>query len=73
MERGQRDKASPLYRTVLSVSSSESLGWGTDVMEGAVTGCWSTANSGTKARVNPLRDRAGSDKPFIKAPEPMIL
>lgn len=61
MERGQRDKASPLpYRTVLSVSRSESLGWGTDVMEGAVTGCWSTANSGMKARVNPLRDRAGS-------------
>lgn len=48
---------------VLSVSRSESLGWGTDVMgamEGAVTGCWSTANSGTKARVNPLRDSAGS-------------
>lgn len=47
------------YRTVLSVSRSQSLGGGRKEEE-AVAGCWSTASSGTKARLSPLKDIAGS-------------
>lgn len=51
------------YRTVLSVSRSQSLGGGRkeeEEEEEAVAGCWSTASSGTKARLSPLKDIAGS-------------
>lgn len=60
------------YRTVLSVSRSQSLGGGREdeeeeqheeeeeEEEGAVAGCWSTASSGTKARLSPLKATAGS-------------
>lgn len=59
---------SPLHRTVLSVSRSQSLGGGRekedeedeDEEKEAVAGCWSTASSGTKARLSPLKDTAGS-------------
>lgn len=51
----QSVSSSPAYRTVLSVSSSQSLGGGREE-----AGCWSTANSGTKARLSPLKDIAGS-------------
>lgn len=47
------------YRTVLSVSKSQSLGRGR-VQEETVKSCWSTASSGTKARLSPLKDIAGS-------------
>ena len=48
------------YRTVLSVSRSQSLGRGRGEEEVVVAGCWSTASSGTKARLSPLKDIAGS-------------
>lgn len=51
--------SSPSYRTVLSVSMSQSLGRGR-VQEETVTSCWSTASSGSKARLGPLKDIAGS-------------
>lgn len=58
---------SPPYRTVLSVSRSQSLSRSREVEEDdeeeereAVAGCWSTASSGTKARLGPLKDIAGS-------------
>lgn len=52
-------EACPLpHRTVLSESSSESLWEGNE--EEAITGCWSTAKSGTNALLNPFRDSAGS-------------
>lgn len=51
--------SSSSYRTVLSVSNSQSLGRGR-VQEETVTSCWSTASSGTKARLSPLKDIAGS-------------
>lgn len=55
----QSVSSSPSYRTVLSVSKSQSLGRGR-VQEETVTSCWSTASSGTKARLSPLNDIAGS-------------
>lgn len=55
----QRRSSSPTYRTVLSVSKSQSLGRGR-VQEETVKSCWSTASSGTKARLSPLKDIAGS-------------
>ncbi len=70
--------SSPSYRTVLSVSRSQSLERGREKEEEeeeeeveeveeeeegeAVPGCWSTASSGTKARLSPLKDIAGSKK-----------
>lgn len=47
------------YRTVLSVSRSQSLGRGR-VPEETATSCCSTASSGTRARLSPLKDIAGS-------------
>lgn len=66
--RGVLDRSASLlslsspYRTVLSVSRSQSLGGGRkeEEEEEAVAGCWSTASSGTKARLSPLKDIAGS-------------
>ena len=58
--------SSPPYRTVLSVSRSQSFGGGSgeeevqEEEEGAVAGCWSTASSGTKARLSPLKYTVGS-------------
>lgn len=54
--------SSPPYRTVLSVSRSQSLGGGSEENEegGFVAGCSSTASSGTKARLSPLKDTVGS-------------
>lgn len=49
------------YRTVLSVSKSQSLGRG-GVQEETVTSCCSAASSGTKARLSPLKDIAGSEE-----------
>lgn len=61
--------SSSLYRTVLSVSRSQSLGRGRvqeeeeekEEEEDAVS-CWSTASSGTKARLSPLKDNTGSEE-----------
>ena len=56
----------PPYRTVLSVSRSQSLGRDRreeeeeEEEEEEVAGCWSTANSGTNARLSPLKVIAGS-------------
>lgn len=47
------------YRTVLSVSTSQSLGRGR-LQEETATSCCSAASSGTKARLSPLEDIAGS-------------
>lgn len=65
--RGVLDRSASLlwlsspYRTVLSVSRSQSLGGGRkEEEEEAAAGCWSTASSGTKARLSPLKDIAGS-------------
>lgn len=55
----QSMSSSASYRTVLSVSKSQSLGRGR-AQEEAVTSCWSTASSGTKARLGPLENVAGS-------------
>lgn len=55
----QSMSSSASYRTVLSVSKSQSLGRGR-LQEETVTSCWSTASSGTKARLSPLKDIAGS-------------
>ncbi len=72
-----RKLASPSYRTVLSVSRSQSLERGrekeeeeeeeeVEEEEEAVPGCWSTASSGTKARLSPLKDIAGSREQATK-------
>lgn len=53
----------PPYRTVLSLSRSQSLGRGGEEEEKAVAvgSCWSTAvKSGTKARLKPLKGITGS-------------
>lgn len=52
---------SPPYKTVLSVSRSQSLGGGREEEKGVVAGCCSTASSGAKARLSPLKDIAGSE------------
>lgn len=52
---------SPPYKTVLSVSRSQSLGGGREEEQGVVAGCCSTASSGTKARLSPLKDIVGSE------------
>lgn len=56
----QSMSSSASYRTVLSVSKSQSLGRGSVQEEETVTSCCSTALSGTKARLSPLKDIAGS-------------
>lgn len=62
VERGERSTSpSASYRTVLSVSKSQSLGRGR-VQEEGVTSCCSAASSGTKARLSPLKDIAGSEE-----------
>lgn len=55
----QSTASSASYRIVLSVSKSQSLGRGS-VQEETATSCCSTASSGTKARLSPLKDIAES-------------
>lgn len=55
----QSTSSSASYRIVLSVSKSQSLGRGRVQAETAIS-CCSTASSGTKARLSPLKDIAGS-------------
>lgn len=64
----------PSYRTVLSVSRSQSLGEGKEEEEEEeeVTGCWSTASSGTNARLSPLKDIAGSIILYAVAQIPLV-
>lgn len=56
--------SSPPYRTVLSESRSQSLERRSSEEEtaAAAAGCWSTASSGTRARLSPLKDIAGSGR-----------
>lgn len=62
----------PPYRTVLSVSRSQSLGRGREEDKGAAAGCWSTASSGTNTRLRPLKDIAGSIILYAVAQIPLV-
>lgn len=65
--------SSPPYRTVLSVSRSQSLrGRQEEEEEEAAAGCWSTASSGTNARLSPLKDIAGSIILYAVAQIPLV-